>query len=498
VTDRTAILAIDQGTTSSRAIVFDAAGGELASAQAEFPQLYPAEDRVEHDPEAIWDATLRVAREAFEHAEQGGASVAAMGLTNQRETTLIWERATGRPIHNAIVWQDRRTAAMCKRLAERGLDEILRARTGLLLDPYFSMSKIAWLLDNVDGARAAAERGELAFGTIDSFLVWRLTGGQVHATDTTNASRTGLMNLRGLDWDDELLRAFDIPRALLPEIRDSAGDFGQSRPDHFGRAVPIAGAAGDQQAAAIGQCCFTPGSVKCTYGTGAFILMTTGAEPASSANRLLSTVAYTIGSRTAYCLEGAIFIAGAAVQWLRDSLGVISAASETEALAEALDGNGGVYLVPAFAGLGAPHWDPAARGALVGLTRGAGRAHLARAALEAVAYQTQDLVAAMAEDGQAPQTLRIDGGMVGNDWLVQFLADILDQPVDRPAIRETTALGAAVLAGLQTGIYSSLAEAEATWRLERRFHPAMAEEARQRQLAGWRAAVARVKTQTGP
>jgi len=494
LTDRAALLAIDQGTTSSRAIAFDAGGAMRASAQAEFPQLYPAEGWVEHDPEAIWSSSLAVARQALERAEADGLKVAAIGLTNQRETTLIWERKTGRPIHHAIVWQDRRTADMCKRLAAKGLDETLRSRTGLLLDPYFSVTKIAWLLDHVEGARAASERGELAFGTVDSFLIWRLTGGRVHATDVTNASRTGLMNLHKLDWDDELLEAFNVPRALLPEIRDCAADFGESESAFFGRAIPIAGAAGDQQAASIGQCCFTPGSVKCTFGTGAFILMNTGSEPKPSANQLLSTVAYRIGSETAYCLEGAIFVAGAAVQWLRDSLGIIETAAETESLAAGLESNGGVYLVPAFAGLGAPYWDPTARAALLGLTRGADRAYLARAALEAVAYQTRDLVEAMTQDGLAPEALRVDGGMVGNDWMVQFLADILGQSVDRPAIRETTALGAAVLAGLQTGVYSSFSEVEAIWQLDRRFTPAMPAELRQNLVAGWQDAVERVTT----
>jgi len=493
MTKSSTLLAIDQGTTSSRAILFGADGTPHDSAQAEFPQIYPADGWVEHDPEAIWNTTLEVARETLERGETAGRSAAAIGITNQRETTILWDRRTGKAIHNAIVWQDRRTADMCANLAREGVEAELQSRTGLLLDPYFSMSKIAWLLDHVDGARRAAERGDLAFGTVDSFLLWRLTGGQVHATDVTNASRTGLLNLRDLDWDGELLRLFRIPRALLPEIRDCAADFGSTDPGLFGRAIPIAGMAGDQQAAAIGQCCFAPGQVKCTYGTGAFILMNTGPEPQESENRLLSTVAYRIGGRTAYSLEGAIFIAGAAVQWLRDGLGIIATAAETESLAAGLESNGGVYLVPAFTGLGAPHWDPGARGALLGLTRGAERAHLARAALEAVAYQTLDLVEAMAEDGRAPEGLRVDGGMVGNDWMVQFLADILGQSVDRPAMRETTALGAAYLAGLQLGIYPSFEAVERQWQLERRFTPAMPAATRDRFRAGWRDAVARVK-----
>jgi len=493
--DSTALLAIDQGTTSSRAILFGVEGAAHATAQQEFGQIYPAEGWVEHDPDAIWGSTLAVAREAIERGEAIGHVPAAIGLTNQRETTLIWDRQTGKPIHNAIVWQDRRTAELCGRLARAGLEEELRGRTGLLLDPYFSVTKIAWLLDHVDGARTAADRGELCFGTVDSFLVWRLTGGRVHATDVTNASRTGLLNLQSLDWDDELLRLFKIPRALLPEIRDCADDFGETDRSLFNRVMPIAGVAGDQQAATIGQCCFSPGAVKCTFGTGAFILMNTGDAPRASANRLLTTVAYRIAGRTAYALEGAIFVAGAAVQWLRDGLGIIRHAAETESLAAGLEGNGGVYLVPAFTGLGAPHWDPAARGAMFGLTRGSGRAHLARAALESVAYQTLDLVAAMAEDGLAPQGLRVDGGMVSNDWMVQFLADILGQSVDRPAMRETTAAGAAYLAGLKMGVYPSLEEVERQWGLERRFEPAMAAETRSRLVEGWRDAVARVKTE---
>jgi len=488
------LLAIDQGTTSSRAMVFDGRGTVVASAQEEFPQLYPAEGWVEHDPEAIWNSSITVARKAFERAETAGTDTAALGITNQRETTILWERQTGKPIHNAIVWQDRRTAAMCRQLADQGLETELQKRTGLLLDPYFSVTKIAWVLDHVDGARRAADRGDLCFGTVDSFLIWRLTGGRVHTTDATNASRTGLLNLETLDWDDDLLRLFRIPRAILPEIRECADDFGESDPALFGRPVPIAGVAGDQQAAAIGQCCFGPGAVKCTFGTGAFILMNTGEAPRMSANRLLTTVAYRLSGRTAYALEGAIFIAGAAVQWLRDGLGIIQHAAETESLAAGLDGNGGVYLVPAFTGLGAPHWDPAARGAVIGLTRGSGRAHLARAALESVAYQTFDLVEAMAQDGLAPENLRVDGGMVGNDWMVQFLSDILGQSVDRPAMRETTALGAAYLAGLKAGLYPSLDDVERQWGLERRFEPSMNADRRQRHIEGWRDAVGRVKS----
>ena len=490
----TGILAIDQGTTSSRAIVFDLDGAIVATAQAEFPQHFPADGWVEHDPADIWRTSRDVALEAFNRASAAGVEVAAIGLTNQRETTLVWERASGRPIHHAIVWQDRRTAAYCQALKADGAEADFHARTGLLLDPYFSMSKIAWLLDHVEGAREAAARGDLAFGTVDSFLLWHLTGGRVHATDVTNASRTGLFNLRTLDWDDELLRLFDVSRALLPEVRASAADFGASETRLFGRPLPIAGIAGDQQAAAIGQCCFQPGSVKSTYGTGCFLLLNTGREILSSGSRLLTTVAYRIGDETAYALEGSIFVAGAAIQWLRDGLGLIADAAESEALAQGLADNGGVYLVPAFTGLGAPHWDPDARGAIFGLTRGTSPAHLVRAALEAVAYQTHDLVAAMAADGVAPKALRVDGGMVANDWLVQFLADILDLPVERPRVRETTALGAAYLAGLQTGHFGSLDDLSARWGRDRRFTPALAAPERARLVKGWQDAVARVTT----
>jgi len=475
-------------------MLFDRSGGADAIAQHEFPQHYPAEGWVEHDPEDIWTSLRDSAQEVLDKADAAGRKVASIGITNQRETTVLWDRASGRPLHRAIVWQDRRTADMCRRLKQDGAEAEFQRRSGLLLDPYFSASKIAWLLDTVDGARAAAERGDLAFGTVDSFLLWRLTGGRVHATDVTNASRTGLMNLESLDWDDALLRLFDVPRAILPEIRDCADDFGQTDPSLFGRAIPIGGMAGDQQAAAIGQCCFAEGMVKCTYGTGAFILMNTGDAPRASTHKLLSTVAWRIGGRTAYSLEGAIFVAGAAVQWLRDELGVVATAAETEALAAGLEGNGGVYLVPAFTGLGAPHWDPDARGALTGLTRGAGRAHLARAALESVAYQTLDLVKAMAADGVPPQGLRVDGGMVANDWFVQFLSDILGQTVDRPTMLETTALGAAYLAGLQSGVYGSFDDITANWGLDRRFEPDMPSARRDSLTAGWQAAVARVSS----
>jgi glycerol kinase len=490
------LLAIDQGTTSTRAILFDADGRPLAIARRELPQIYPRDGWVEHDGEEIWRAVLDTCREVLAKAE---ADVAAIGITNQRETTLIWDRDTGRPIHNAIVWQDRRTADACRRLSDDGHGALVAERTGLLLDPYFSGTKIAWLLDNVPGARARAERGELAFGTVDSFLLWRLTGGRVHATDATNASRTLLYNIHELDWDPALAELLDVPMALLPEARDSAGPFGLTDADLFGRAIPITGIAGDQQAALIGQACFEPGMVKSTYGTGCFVVMNTGAAPVVSRNRLLTTVAYKIDGQATYALEGSIFAAGAAVQWLRDGLKLIEAASETEALAASLEHNKGVYLVPAFTGLGAPHWDPRARGAIFGLTRDTGIAEIARATLEAVAYQTHDLIAAMAQDwGAKPSVLRVDGGMVANAWLLQFLADIIDAKVERPALTETTALGAAYLAGLGAGLYASFDDIAPHWRRDAAFTPAMDDATRRDLLAGWTRAVARVRETGDP
>ena len=484
------ILAVDQGTTSSRAIVFDARGVAVASSQAEFPQLYPADGWVEHDPEVIWNTTLNVARQAFQAAESGGHRVAAIGITNQRETTLVWDRHTGEPIYNAIVWQDRRTASICDRLTEEGVNDEIRSRTGLLVDPYFSATKVAWLLDHVDGARLRAR--DLAFGTVDSFLVWRLTGGAVHATDATNASRTSLFNIHDQEWDDWLLDRFDIPAAVLPEVRDCDAHFGETAPELFGRSIPIHGIAGDQQAAAIGQCCLLPGSIKSTYGTGCFVIVNTGDEVLESRNRLLSTVASRIGGKVSYGLEGSIFVAGAAVQWLRDGLGVIGNAAETESLARGADEHSAVYMVPAFTGLGAPHWKPDVRGALFGLARSTGPAEFARAALEAVAYQTSDLIDAMAEDGVRPVSLRVDGGMVANDWFAQFLADILSMPVDRPRILETTAYGAALLAGRATGVYGDWDDIEDRWKLDRRFEPVLPDADRRRLLEGWHDAVARV------
>ncbi|SIR07093.1 glycerol kinase GlpK [Bosea sp. TND4EK4] len=493
------ILAIDQGTTSSRAMMFDARLRIVASAQKEFPQHFPASGWVEHEPEDIWDTVLSTAREAMSRAGLTAQDIAGIGITNQRETTLIWDRRTGRAIHRAIVWQDRRTAAHCARLVEAGHEELVASRTGLRIDPYFSGTKIAWLLDNVPGARRRAEAGELAFGTIDSFLLWRLTDGKVHATDATNAARTMLFDIGRGAWDEELLALLDIPAALLPEVRDCAAHFGDTAPELFGAPIAVRGIAGDQQAATVGQACFDPGMVKSTYGTGCFALLNTGGSPVRSGNKLLSTIAYQLDGRRTYALEGSIFIAGAAVQWLRDGLGIIEKASETGPLAEAADPAQDVYLVPAFVGLGAPHWDSAARGAMFGLTRGTGPREFARAALESVCYQTLDLIDAMHADWPGADkgkraVLRVDGGMVASDWTMQRLADILDLPVDRPTVLETTALGAAYLAGLEAGLLPEPDRFADQWRLERRFSPAMAGSERKHRVAGWRDAVRRTLT----
>jgi glycerol kinase len=486
------LLAIDQGTTSTRAIVFDAALRPVATAQQEFAQIYPAPGRVEHDVEDIWSTTVATVRAAIARAGVAVKTIAAIGVANQRETTIVWERATGRPIHNAIVWQDRRTADACAELRERGDEPAIAARTGLLLDPYFSATKIAWLLDHVDGARAAAQAGRLAFGTVDSFLLWRLTGGKRHATDATNAARTLLMDIRAGSWDSELCELFGVPEAMLPPIHDCAGDFGST--DLFGASMRILGVAGDQQAATVGQGCFAPGMVKSTYGTGCFALLNTGEQPVASKNRLLTTIAYQLDGQRTYALEGAIFVAGAAVQWLRDALKVIAAAPDVNALAAAADPAEQIYLVPAFVGLGAPWWDAQARGAIYGLTRKSGVAELARAALEAVGYQTRDLLEAMHADwpaSGASSVLRVDGGMAASDATMQFLADMLAMPVDRPAVMETTALGAAYLAGRAAGLCPDLPGFAETWERERRFEPRMDAATRERKWAGWRDAVAR-------
>ena len=484
------ILAIDQGTTSTRAIVFDSAARAVAVAQREFPQHYPKLGWVEHDPEDIWRDTLEVAREAL--AGIRSDRIAGIGITNQRETVVVWDRSTGEPIHRAIVWQDRRTAETCERLKAGGAEPEVRAKTGLLLDPYFSATKIAWILDNVAGARTRAERGELGAGTIDSFLLWRLTGGAVHATDVTSAGRTSLFDIRQGHWDSELCRLFNVPQSLLPEVHDNSHVFGLTAPGLFDRQIPIAGMAGDQQAALFGQACFQPGMVKSTYGTGCFMLVNTGETAVASEHRLLTTPAYRLGGKTTYALEGSIFVAGAAVKWLRDGLGIIAHASETDGMATQVADSHGVYMVPAFVGLGAPHWEPNARGAVFGLTLDATGAHLARAALEATAYQTRDLIDAMVADGCAsPATIRVDGGMTANSWLCQFLASITEVPVERPANLETTALGAAFHAGLATGVWSGLDELARTWSGRDRFVPNMDAELRTRLLAGWQDAVRR-------
>ena len=458
------VLAIDQGTTSTRAMVFDEQAHTVGLARREFAQHYPASGWVEHDPEDIWRDTLAVVPEAIARAGIGAADLAAVGITNQRETVVVWERASGRAIHRAIVWQDRRTAEMCAQLKAAGAEPEVRRKTGLLLDPYFSGTKVAWILDQVPGARARAERGELAFGTIDCFLLWRLTGGRVHATDVTNASRTLLFDIHAQAWDEELLRLLRVPRALLPQVRDSSEVYGTTEPQLFGRALPIAGIAGDQQAALVGQACFSPGMAKSTYGTGCFLLLNTGDVAVPSANRMLTTAAYRIGGRMTYAMEGSIFVAGAAIKWLRDGLKIIGSAAESAGMAASVGESHGVYLVPAFVGLGAPHWDPDARGLICGLTFDTTAAHLVRAALESIAYQTLDLTQAMQRDGaNRTQAIRVDGGMAANDWFCQFLADILEARVERPAELETTALGAAFLAGLATGVWSDLSAITHTW-----------------------------------
>ncbi len=484
------ILAMDQGTTSSRAIVFDKRGAIVAVAQEEFPQIYPADGWVEHDGEEIWSTSLRTAQAAFREAEDKGVRVAAIGITNQRETSLVWERDTVRPVHNAIVWQDRRTADFCRKLQREGVEADVQHRTGLLLDPYFSASKLNWMLEELPDLRGRARAGQLAWGTIDSFLIAKLTNGRRHVTDATNASRTSLFNIRTQTWDEELLRLFDVPESLLPEVLDCCADFGETDPLLFGRAIPILGVAGDQQAAAVGQGCFEPGTIKSTYGTGCFVLMNTGLTFKPSQHRLLTTVAYRMDGKTTYALEGSIFIAGAAVQWLRDGMQVIGSASESEAIAAGVPEDHGVYMVPAFTGLGAPYWDPEVRAALLGMTRATGRAEIVRATLESICFQTHDLFAAMAQDGVEPAVLRVDGGMVANNWLVQRLATILNLTVDRPRVMETTALGAAYLAGLQAGVWGSLEDVAANWQRDARFEPEEGFDGRDAMLAKWHKAVA--------
>ena len=485
------IIAIDQGTTSSRAILFDEAGTILAQQSAEFPQHFPADGWVEHDPEDIWRTTLDVTRAMVAEALDRGSLPIAIGITNQRETAIIWDRATGEPIHNAIVWQDRRTADICAVIKTAGHEALVTERTGLLLDPYFTATKLAWILDRVDGARDRAAAGELCFGTVDSFLMWRLTGGKVHATDATNASRTSLYNIHENDWDDELLNLFGVPRTGLPTVMDCAAEYGVCEEALLGAALPIRGVAGDQQAAAIGQACFAPSALKSTYGTGCFVIINTGDEAVTSKNRLLTTIGYRLNGKTTYALEGSIFVSGAIVQWLRDGMKLITSAGESEGIASAMDGNNGVYMVPALTGIGAPHWAPNARGAVYGITRDTGPADFVRAALESVAYQTKDLFTAIAGDGIPVSVVRVDGGMTENDWLMQFLADIIDLPVDRPVVRETTALGAAMLALMQSDASITLDDLAARWQRDAGFIPAMDAATRKGLVDGWDVAMKR-------
>lgn len=487
------LLAIDQGTTSSRAIVFDQSGGCVASAQQEFAQHFPGDGQVEHDAMEIWESTLSVCRSALKKTALEATQLAGIGITNQRETTVIWDRATGLPVHRAIVWQDRRTASLCTKLKTDGHESTVVERTGLLIDPYFSATKIAWILDNVEGARARAEAGELAFGTIDSWLLWNLTGGRSHCTDASNASRTALFNIHTQQWDEDMLALFRVPGSLLPDVLDSAADYGSAEPHWLGAPVMVAGIAGDQQAALIGQACFSPGMAKSTYGTGCFLMVNTGTTAVRSENRLLTTVAYRLNGEPCYAVEGSIFVAGAAMQWLRDGLKLIRHASESSGYAETVGVDNAVYLVPAFTGLGAPYWDPHARGAIMGLTRDTGIGEIVTAGLQSVCYQTKDLARAIQNDGAALASLRVDGGMVVNDWLMQFLADILNVTVDRPGVTETTALGAAYLAGLQTGIYRSLDEISGLWACERQFHAQMRPALRESLYAGWLDSIERIR-----
>lgn len=486
------LLSIDQGTTSSRAMLFEKDGRTFAVAQREFTQYYPQSGWVEHDPEEIWSTTLAVCQEALEEAAAQNRQVVGIGITNQRETTVIWDRHTGKPIHKAIVWQDRRTADRCRQLQNHA--ETFTTKTGLLLDAYFSGTKVAWLLDNVDGARAKADKGELAFGTMDTFLMWRLTSGRTHATDSTNAGRTLMFNIHDNRWDDELCSLLNVPMSLLPQVHDSAANFCTTDKSVLGVELPIAGVAGDQHAASIGQVCFQEGMVKSTYGTGCFMMLNTGTTAIPSKNKLLTTIAYRLDGTTTYAIEGSIFVAGAAIQWLRDGLGIIQSAEESENMAKSIDDNQGVYLVPAFTGLGAPYWDADARGALYGLTRDTGPSALTRAALESVCYQTMDLLNAMRQDGATIDTVRVDGGMVNNNWLTQYLANILNIPVERPMQTETTALGAAYLAGLQLGVYDSLDDLTANWQQECNFSPSMEDAQREQLISSWADAVRRTRS----
>lgn len=489
---QTYIMALDQGTTSSRCIIYDRQGEQISVAQKEFSQIYPREGWVEHDPMEIWSSQIQVAKKAMEKIMAGPGQIAAIGITNQRETTIVWDRETGQPVYNAIIWQCRRTARLCDTLREEGLEESWRQKTGLLIDPYFSATKLAWILDHVEGAREKARRGRLLFGTVETWLIWNLTSGRVHVTDYSNASRTMMFNIRDLCWDQDILQRLDIPASMLPQVRPSSQVYGQTDPAIFGWPIPIGGAAGDQQAALFGQACFREGQAKNTYGTGGFMLVNTGSRIVPSKNRLLNTIAWGLNGEVTYALEGSVFVSGASVKWLRDELGLIDSAAQTEALARQVEDTAGVYLVPAFTGLGAPWWDPYARGALLGLTRGTGRAHIVRAALESMAYQTWDLVRAMSDDmGADISMFRVDGGAAVNDFLLEFQADLLGQPVYRPVCIETTSLGAAYLAGLATGYWESTGDILSNWQLDRRFDPGMEEETRNQLLREWHRAVER-------
>ena len=488
------ILSIDQGTTSSRAIIFDQSAQVISQAQEEFNQIFPQHAWVEHQPDDIWHSVLRTSQQAIEHAGISPSDIAAIGITNQRETTIIWDRKTGQPIYNAIVWQDRRTSRYCQNLIQQEHEPFVSAATGLLLDPYFCASKINWLLDNVAGARAKAERGELAFGTVDCFLLWRLTNGNVHRTDATNASRTLLFNIHHQQWDDKLLELFDIPASLLPEVMDSADNFGVSAKEFLGASIPILGIAGDQQAALFGQACFKAGMAKSTYGTGCFLILNTGKAPLVSKNKLLTTVAYRLKGQTTYAIEGSIFMAGATMGWLRDGLGIIDDVKESESIANSIPVDHGVFLVPAFTGLGAPYWDPDARGAILGLTRGTGYKEIVSAGLQSVCYQTKDLQIAMKNDGLNLTTLRVDGAMAANNWLMEFLSDMLNAKIERPLNLETTALGVAYLAGFQLGMFESLDEITSLWQSQQSFEPTMAAPKREALYQQWQDAVARVRS----
>jgi len=487
------LLAIDQGTSSSRAVIYDQTVNVIGSTQQEFPQVYPQPGWVEHDPEAIWESVQNVTRQVMQELSASASDIAAIGVTNQRETTLIWDRETGQCVHNAIVWQDRRTASICDRLKSEGAESIVIEKTGLRLDPYFSATKVAWILENVQGVRARALAGKLAFGTVDCFLLWRLTGGRVHATDASNASRTLLFNIHTQSWDEELLQLFDIPRELLPDVHDCAANFGETDKATLGGAIPVLGIAGDQQSALLGQAGIEKGVTKSTYGTGCFVITNTASDALESRNKLLTTVASRINGKVSYGLEGSIFVAGSAMQWLRDELRVIDSAPQSEHIARSTGIVDDVHVVPAFAGLGAPYWDPHARGAILGLTRGSGRDEIVTATLQAIAFQTRDLIDAMADDGIVPSTIRVDGGMVANDWFLQFLADILGIPVERPVNIESTVLGAAFLAGLQCGIVESVEQLAGLWQRDALFEPSMSNDRQEQLMTGWATAVARVR-----